>query len=222
MSYKFEWNQYVLGDAFPGLAQIPDSSVDLVFTSMPDLSQTEFGKNQIDLYQGFQKKACEEISRITKPEGFIVLCQTDRKVNGGILANHVHYFNCMNVLGWDLKDEKIVVRNKVGQRSLYHLSYQYYGAFSKKGTFKRAGEYLRDIIVDTQEETVPGQSTWSQDFCQLVIETLCPAGGTVVDPFAAAGPVLFAAKNLGRRWWGAELVPERYNPEFSLFKPSLV
>ena len=212
-----KWNDYVLGDAFEGLAEIREASVDLVFTSLPDLSQTEWDAKSTDQYQGFQTRALAAISRIVKPSGFVVLCQTDRKVNAEVLCNHYWYMKTMFGFGWKLKDEKIVVRNEVGLRDLYHFTYQYMSIFTQEGTFKRAGEWLRDIIVDQQEKTVPGQYTWSQDFCRMVIEALCPVGGKVVDPFAAAGPVLFAAYSVDRSYWGAEICPERYNKDFHLF-----
>jgi DNA modification methylase len=212
------WNEYVLGDAFPYLALIPNQSVDLVFTSMPDLSQTPYSQGDVDGYRGFQKTACEEFSRIVKDKGFVVICQTDRRMDGGILCNHVWYIQCLTSLGLRVKDEKIVVRNEVGRIDMYHLTYQYLTVFSRKGSWKRAGDILQDIIVDKQVKTVPNQPTWSFDFCKRIIEAFSPEGGTVIDPFAASAPVLYAASKLNRQWWGAEIEPERYNKDFHLFE----
>ena len=54
---KFNLDEYVRGDAFDYLTDISDNSVDLVFTSCPDLSQTDFDKSKdgINSYQDFQK-----------------------------------------------------------------------------------------------------------------------------------------------------------------------
>ena len=37
-----KWNQFVLGDCYKVMKEIDDKSVDLVFTSPPDISQTNF------------------------------------------------------------------------------------------------------------------------------------------------------------------------------------
>jgi DNA methylase len=215
-------NAYVCGDAFPYLAQMPDKSVDLIFTSLPDLSQTPYSRLEVSLYKGLQKQACEEFARLVTDKGFIVTCQTDRRLNAEMLCNHVWYIQCLTELGLKVKDEKIVVRNEVGRKDLYYMTYQYMTIFSRHGGWKREGEFLRDIIVDKQK-LIEGQSTWSFDFCKLVIESLTKPGQLVIDPFAAAGPVLYAAMKLDRRWWGAEITPERYNTGFTLFQsePSL-
>lgn len=215
------WGQYTFGDAFPILEAIEDESIDLIFTSLPDMSQTPFGGdgvNDITAYLSLQFGALSQFSRIIKPTGFVVLCQTDRKVNGEILCNHVNYINWLHTrFHMKVKDEKIVVRNSVGKRDLYYMTYQYMTVFTRKGTWKRAGDFLKDIIVDPQREIVPGQYSWSIDFCRLVIENLTKPGDKVIDPFAAAGPVLYAAGLTGRQWWGAECDPVRYNTGLSGF-----
>jgi hypothetical protein len=41
-----------------------------------------------------------------------------------------------------------------------------------------------------------------------IIELLCPAGGTVIDPFLGSGITAVAASNAGRRFIGSDLNPE--------------
>lgn len=213
-------NTYTFGDAFPVMAQIPDKSVDLVFTSPPDLSQTEFDKTQIDGYRALQKQAMDEFARVVKDDGFVVVCQTDRKVNAFVLSNHAWYMKCLEANGLRLKDYKIVIRDKVDHRSMYYFGFQHYICYTRTGTFPRKGEFLRDIIVDPQERVL-NQSVWSQDFCRLVIENLTVPGDLVIDPFAGVGPVLYAAEQLGRKWWGAELYERFYNKDFASYGATL-
>ena len=40
-----KWNQFVQGDAFEIMPEMEDGSVDFLFTSPPDISQTEFEKD---------------------------------------------------------------------------------------------------------------------------------------------------------------------------------
>ena len=220
MSFKID--DYIKGDAFEYLPRMPDKCADLVFTSCPDLSQTEFDKTSdgIRSYQEFQKKATKEFARIVKTDGFVVICQTDRRVNGSILSNHMHYAKCLEEEGMHLKDYKIVVRNEVGKRDMYYFTFQHMLVYTYKGTITRKGDWLRDIYVDKQNKVL-NQSVWSQDFCDYVIENLTNDGALVVDPFAGVGPVMWSAKRLGRHYWGAELEEKFYNDEFKQFRTTL-
>ena len=64
MSFKID--DYIKGDAFEYLPRMPDKCADLVFTSCPDLSQTEFDKTSdgIRSYQEFQKKATRQMGSL--------------------------------------------------------------------------------------------------------------------------------------------------------------
>ena len=64
-------NEYIFGDAMQLMVDLPENSADLVFTSMPDLSQTPYGKSEkgIQEYRAFQAAAIYELTKIVKPEG---------------------------------------------------------------------------------------------------------------------------------------------------------
>ena len=94
-----KWNTFVHGDCFDVMEDIEDKSVDLIFTSPPDIPQTNF-ENDIEMYKTFQRRACSSFSRIVKENGFILIAQTDRKINGEILSNHITYYNAMTDYGW--------------------------------------------------------------------------------------------------------------------------
>ena len=223
-------NVYHFGDALVQMKLIPDKSVDLVFTSCPDLSQTDFGK-QVGDYKSFQREAVDEMSRIVKDTGFLIICQTDRKLDGKILANHIWYHRCATRNGLELKDIKAVIRNPVpkgratfqsvedaiSKRDLYHIIYQNFLCFTRKGTFERKGEILRSVLVDNQH-LIGNQHVWSQDFCKLIINAYSQEGDVVIDPFAGVGPVLKAAKDLKRIYFGCELAEHFYNTDFTRFK----
>ena len=89
-----KWNTFVHGNCFDVMTEIEDRSVDLIFTSPPDISQTNL-ENDIGLYKSFQRRACSSFSRLVKDDGFILIAQTDRKINGEILPNHITYYNAM-------------------------------------------------------------------------------------------------------------------------------
>ena len=168
-------NNFIHGDAFDVFKQMPDQSVNLTFTSLPDISQTPYGKD-VKKYQVLQNQACDEMARTTKDDGFVVISQTDRKINGEILPNHITYYNAMLRNGYVLKDYKIMVRNyPVDKRDMYYFNYQHCLVFTKKGTIKRSGDWLKNILVyDTKRlGNVKGPFNlyvWNDNFIKLVIE----------------------------------------------------
>ena len=211
-----KWNQFVLGDCYKVMKEIDDKSVDLVFTSPPDISQTNF-ENDIGLYKTFQRRACSTFARITKENGFILIAQTDRKINGEILSNHITYYNAMTDYGWKLKDYKIVVRNHpVEKRDMYTFNYQHCLIFTKTGTIKRAGDYLKSIMVYETHKMKgfkgPMQlHMWNENFIELMLEHLSKENDKVIDPFAGSGVVPYVAKRMNRQYLGIELDEDVYN-----------
>ena len=211
-----KWNQFVNGDCFDVMKDIDYGSVDLVFTSPPDISQTDFGNN-IDAYKRFQQRACKSFSRMAKDDGFVLIAQTDRKINGQILPNHITYYNAMVEYGWKLKDYKIVVRNHpVEKRDMYTFNYQHCLIFTRTGTIKRAGDFLKGIMVyETQK--MKGFSgplqlhMWNENFIELMLDYLTKENDKVVDPFAGSGVVPYVAKGKNRQWLGVELDEDVYN-----------
>ena len=211
-----KWNQFVNDDAFNVFTKIDDNCVDLTFTSLPDISQTPFQKD-IAKYQELQNNACDEMSRITKPNGFVVISQTDRKINGEILTNHITYHNAMTRNGFKLKDYKIMVRNyPVDKKDMYYFNYQHCLIFTKKGTIKRSGEFLKNILVyDTVKmKNMKGPLqlyVWNEKFIKLMINYLSKDNDKIFDPFAGSGIVPYIAKNLNRQYLGCEISEEVYN-----------
>ena len=211
-----KWIQFVRGDCYEVMKEIDDKSVDLVFTSPPDISQTHYNTD-IKNYQVFQRIATTSFARIVKDDGFILIAQTDRKINGEILTNHITYYQSMVELGWKLKDYKIIVRNHpVDKRDMYTFNYQHCLIFTKKGTIKRSGDFLKNIMVyDTQK--MKGFSgplqlhMWNENFIELMLEYLTKENDKVIDPFAGSGVVPYVAKRMNRQYLGCEINKEVYD-----------
>ena len=198
---------------------IENKSIDLTFTSLPDISQTPFGKD-IEKYQELQNKACDEMARITSDTGFVVISQTDRKINGEILPNHITYYNAMLRNGFKLKDYKIMVRNNpVDKKDMFYFNYQHCLVFTKKGVIKRSGDWLKNILVYETKRlgNVKGPFNlyvWNDDFIKLVIDYLSTKNDIVFDPFAGSGVVPWIAKSMDRRYIGIELDKEVFDKSY--------
>ena len=205
-----EWNNFLNADCFDVMGDIEDKSVDFIFTSPPDISQGDFN-NDIESYKSFQRRALSEFSRITKDDGFILVSQTDRKINGEILPNHITYYQTMIDLRWKLKDYKLMVRNyPVDKKDMYTFNYQHTLIFTKKGTIKRSGDFLKNIMVyDTKKLPESKLHIWNETFVELMINYLSKENEKVFDPFAGSGVVPYVAKRLNRQYLGCELIQTR-------------
>jgi DNA modification methylase len=216
--YNLE-NEFIQEDAFNIFPNMEDESVDLTITSLPDISQTPFGKD-IPKYQELQNNACNEMARVTKPEGFVVISQTDRKINGEILPNHITYYNAMLRNGYKLKDYKIMVRNyPVDKRDMYYFNYQHCLIFTKTGTISRSGDWLKNILIYETKRlgNIKGPFNlyvWNDNFIKLLIEYLSKEGDLVFDPFSGSGIVPWIAKEQNRRYLGIELDKEVFEKSY--------
>ena len=211
-----EWNQFLLCDASKLMQEVEDKSVDLVFSSLPDISQTDFS-NDITHYKMFQRSVMQQFARMVKDDGFVVVSQTDRKINGEILANHITYSNTLSECGMKMKDYKIVVRNEpVDKRDMYYFNYQQCVIFTRKGTIKRSGDFLKNILIYNTDRigNIKGALNsfmWPEPFCKLIIDKLTKEGDKVLDPFAASGIALQIAKEMNRQYLGCEINKEVFD-----------
>ena len=205
-------NKYVLGNAFEYFPKIDDHSVDLFFTGIPDFE--ELGDKNIAKYETFIFATLQHVDRIVKRDGFVVFCQTDRKMDGGIYAKHVEIIRIMKENHFNLKDYKILVKDRTDKVNLYRLNYSHILVFTKEGKIplsKKKGDYLKDLWVYTMPEN---KNFWPEEFCDLVVSTFTLPTDLVVDPFCGRGTVLKSAKKLGRYYFGAEIKEELYNPTY--------
>ena len=220
-----EWNQFLRCDATDLMREVEDKSVDLIFSSLPDISQTHYNTDTVS-YKEFQANVMKQFARMVKDDGFVVVSQTDRKINGEILANHITYSNALSECGMKMKDYKIVVRNvPVDKRDMYYFNYQQCVIFTRKGTIKRSGDFLKNILIYNTERigNIKGALNsfmWPEPFCRMIIDKLTVEGEKVLDPFAASGISLQVAKEMNRQYLGCEISKEVYDN--SIMKTSLI
>lgn len=206
-----QWNQYVLGDCFDHFPEVESNSVDLVFTSVPDLSETDL--DDFSSYESLLERSVEQCCRVVKDDGFMVFTQTDRKKDGQVYPKHVTITNQVRSNGFKLKDYKILMKGDADKISLYVLNYSHILIFTRSGvipTSKRKGYYLRDLWKFPPIDT----NYFNPKFTDLVVETLTKKGDRVVDPFAGRGTVLESARKKNRKYFGVEISEDVYNSNF--------
>ena len=134
-----EWNDFILGDSFNLMQEIEPNSVDLIFTSVPDMN--DLGIKDITEYEDFISLAMVKFEHLISDTGFVAMCQTDRKIGGRVYPKHSVITQYMIELGFVLKDYKITVVNSIDSKDQYKFPYQHLCIFTKKGTITRTSEW---------------------------------------------------------------------------------
>lgn len=211
-------NKYICANAFDYIKQFPEKSIDLMFTGVPDIAETD--NTDIGLYIEFLKKFISQIDCVVKDEGFLVFSQSDRKIGGEIYMKHVTLKETAEQHGFRLKDYKIMVKDRVDKINLYRLNYTHVLIMSKKGKIssnKRHGKYLQDVWV----YPYPNPGLFDPSFCNLIIETFTNENDFILDPFAGRGTVLKSALELKRNFFGTELNKSVYDKNYVFENGSL-
>jgi hypothetical protein len=177
-----------VGDFRAVLGDLPDGSVDLIFTDPP------YGKDSIPLYRDLAGLAER------------VLC------DGGSLVCYAGQYALFDIgpLMTGMPGLRyrwlIMVRHAGGHRRQHGWRVRVGG---KPLLWFVKGEYLGEYLSD-QLDSRPGDKRaheWAQGEAEAryLIERLAPPGGLVLDPMCGSGTTLIAARRLGRRFLGVEV-----------------
>jgi DNA modification methylase len=95
-------NQLLLGDCEKVLAEVPDNSIDLIFTSPPyaDQRQNTYGGVSPDEYVAWFMPKAKQFLRVLKPTGTFVLNIKERVVNGERHTYVIELILEMRKQGW--------------------------------------------------------------------------------------------------------------------------
>ena len=204
-------NKLINGDCFKILPKIKKNSAQLIFTSVPDLNDLGMNNEEIIVYETFIDNALTQFARIIKDDGFIAMCQSDRKMDGQIYSKHSMLIGKMYDLKFILKDYKIIIKD-VSSKDQYRFPYQHLCVFTRKGPITRNGEWLNNIFIyDMKKHKIGAFYTFPIDFVKLIISSLTVKNEIVIDPFAGSGVVPHIAKAMKRQYLGIEINKELYN-----------
>lgn len=176
------------GDFRKVLSDVPDNSVDLIFTDPP------YARTALELYQGLAEFA----ERVLVKGGSIVT------YFGQALLPEViaHLQNAGLTYRW-----LICVRHEYGPARMAMPKVAVHQKpllwFSKGIPFQ--SDFVADLINSKKPDKIDHDWQQSTEEAEYLISRLSPEGGMVIDPFAGSGTTLVVAKKLGRAYLGAEI-----------------
>jgi len=191
------------GDCLQVLPTLPAQSVDFVLTDPPYLVryQDRSGRSIANDDRSSQVlDAFADLYRVLKPDTF-----------------------CVSFYGWNSVAASVDAWHRAGFRAVGHLVWHKQYA-SRRGFLCARHEqaYLlvkgrpaqpRDPLDDVRPWQYTGNVRQPTEKAVTIltplVQSFCPRGGTVLDPFAGSGSTLVAAALTGRRGLGIEL-DERY------------
>jgi site-specific DNA-methyltransferase (adenine-specific) len=210
----------ILGDAVEKIEEIPDGSIDLLFTDPPYgrtvmgvvgrgmTRKLKEGDRWDYLFQNdpaifpLLDKLFEKAVRKLKPDAHVYIYTNWQSLGEliGVVGKHLTVKNCIvNHYGVSLG-----TRDNTNYRNSYNLI-----LFATNGGRRKLGGLWPSNHIATKRmaEIKHHPAEKSVETCEMVIKNSTVEGETVLDPFAGSGTTLVAAENLGRNWIGIEIDP---------------
>ena len=167
-----------------------------IITSPPDFS--EIGLSLKDSYYTWIKGYIENFNPIN---GFVTICITDRRGNGGVITKHKEVIDAFQSIGWEVHSYKIWVKSF--NIDLYKLPYQHLITFTQN---KRKVPPTKKILEDIFCIKPSGfKNSMPVEICSRHINCFTELGEVVYDPFLGSGTTAIACKLNERRWVGSEI-----------------
>ena len=167
-----------------------------IITSPPDFS--EIGLSLKESYYTWIKGYIENFNPIN---GFVTICITDRRGNGGVITKHKEVIDAFQSIGWEVHSYKIWVKSF--NIDLYKLPYQHLITFTQN---KRKVPPTKRILEDIFCIKPSGfKNSMPVEICSRHINCFTELGEVVYDRFLGSGTTAIACKLNERRWVGSEI-----------------
>ena len=171
-----------------------------IVTSIPEMD--EVGLKE-DAYNTFFRDCVKACILATKPTGYCIFLQTDRKHHGWIDKSYLITDEATKA-GLKMMWHKIALRQEVGTSGLFRPTYSHMLCYSKKG---KPGKVFPDVI---QRGDVTYENAFGIDAVKHVLEYIRAQGiREVVDPFVGSGTTLAIANRLGLHAIGVDIDPKQ-------------
>lgn len=220
-----------LGDCLELMRRLPDGSIDLAYLDPPfntgkaqtaDAGRYDDHWPSIDAYLSFMRPRVEQIHRLLKPTGSVLLhCDWRTSAHLRLMLDEFFGETCfINHLIWRYglggssprrfarKHDDILF---YGRTEAYFFDPPRVPATSArmKGQTKKATDVIDVPSINNMARERVGYPTQKPlALLKLLMCACCPPGGMVLDPFCGSGTTLVAAIATGRSHHGIDISPE--------------
>jgi DNA modification methylase len=206
------------GDAFELIKTVGDRSIDLILTDPPYDAATEY----MDRLTDEQKKTmAKEFKRVLNDHGNIALfCgYIDKWKWFNILSEH---FDHKRELIWVHRESSHGILRVTEQARTFIIAHETILIFGRKNSyFNNVGvvplTWIEHPAFSGKRRTAEGNPKEKMNvtpkptkIAEMLVERLCPKGGTVLDPFMGYGTFGIAAIRNSCNYIGFEIRPEIY------------
>jgi DNA methylase len=188
----------ICADAMLWLAN--HNNLDSVVTSIPEMEELNLNyKDYIDFF----RSAAALCLKATKPKGYTIFLQTDRKYKGWLDKSYL-IMDEAHKLGHRMIWHKIALRTEPGKTDLYRPTYSHMLCFSQEG---KIGIPIPDVIP---RGTITYTHAFGLDAVRLVIQFLKQHNiKKVYDVFVGSGTTLAVANEAGLDAVGVDIDPKQ-------------
>jgi DNA modification methylase len=217
---KMQTNKLILGDAYKLIKEMPDKSVDCVYTDIPYLMDSGAAKgseladriNRIqqtqikNIRQGIDMSILDEFIRVSKKVNVYIWCS--KLQIPGILDYFVNKGYYYEILVWTKSNPTPQVKNTWLPDVEYCLYFREQGVKLNEG-YDHKSKWFSSSLNTYDKQQYDHPTIKPLELVKRHLQHTTQPGDLVLDPFSGSGTTCVAAKETDRNYLGFE-IDERY------------
>lgn len=221
------FNKIYLGDAYELIKQVPDNSIDLIYTDPPyDMKGGKLGKNPSELAirikkenldtlkgitDGFDFKIFDEFLRIQKKVYCYIWCSKDQvypilNYFMSIKNRKINY----NILTWCKTNPTPMTNGTLLSDIEYCLLFKEEGTKRFNNGYELKSKWYLSGINKKDKDLYNHPTCKPEEFVKRMILHSTSENDVILDPFMGSGTTCAVAKKCGRKYIGFELEEKYY------------